>query len=62
MKTAFIYTDAYLDAFHPDVVATQLGVDTFYNDPLTNLHLSILGYERVLKRIKDLATRWVAFP
>jgi len=49
-----------IHAFQPDVVVTQLGVDTFYDDPLTNLHLSILGYERVLKRIKDLAPRWVA--
>jgi acetoin utilization protein AcuC len=47
-------------AFQPDVVVTQLGVDTFYNDPLTNLYFSILGYERVLKRIKGLAPRWVA--
>ena len=47
-------------AFKPDVVVTQLGVDTFYDDPLTNLHLSILGFERVLKKIKDLAPRWVA--
>ena len=49
-----------IHAFQPDVVVTQLGVDTFYDDPLTNLHLSILGYEKVLKRIKDLAPRWVA--
>jgi acetoin utilization protein AcuC len=49
-----------IHAFQPDVVVTQLGVDTFYNDPLTNLHLSIFGYERVLKRIKDLAPKWVA--
>jgi len=49
-----------IHAFQPDVVVAQLGVDTFYDDPLTNLHLSILGYERVLKRIKDLAPRWVA--
>ena len=47
-------------AFKPDVVVTQLGVDTFYNDPLTNLHFSILGYEKVVLRIKDLAPRWVA--
>ena len=47
-------------AFQPDVVVTQLGVDTFYNDPLTNLHLSILGFERVVRRIKELAPRWVA--
>ena len=49
-----------IHAFQPDVVVTQLGVDTFYDDPLTNLHLSIFGYERVLKRIKDLAPKWVA--
>jgi acetoin utilization protein AcuC len=49
-----------IHAFQPDVVVTQLGVDTFHDDPLTNLQLSILGYERVLKRIKDLAPRWVA--
>ena len=49
-----------IQAFKPDIVMTQLGVDTFYDDPLTNVHLSILGYERVLKRIKNLAPRWVA--
>ncbi len=49
-----------IHAFRPDIVVTQLGVDTFHNDPLTNLALSILGYEKVLKRIKDLAPRWVA--
>ena len=49
-----------VQAFKPDVVVTQLGVDTFYNDPLTNLHLSIPGYERVLRKMKDFAPRWVA--
>jgi acetoin utilization protein AcuC len=49
-----------IQAFQPDVVVTQLGVDTFYNDPLTNLHLSIFGFEKVVRRIKDLAPRWVA--
>jgi acetoin utilization protein AcuC len=49
-----------IHAFQPDVVMTQLGVDAFYDDPLTNLHLSIRGYERVLKKIKDLAPKWVA--
>jgi len=47
-------------AFKPDVVVTQLGVDTFYDDPLTNLHLSIFGFERILKKIKNLAPRWIA--
>jgi acetoin utilization protein AcuC len=49
-----------IHAFSPDVVVSQLGVDTFYNDPLTNLHLSIFGFEKVVRRIKDLAPRWVA--
>jgi acetoin utilization protein AcuC len=49
-----------IHAFRPDVVVSQLGVDTFYNDPLTNLHLSIFGFEKVVRRIKDLAPRWVA--
>ena len=49
-----------IHAFRPDIVVTQLGVDTFYNDPLTNLNLTILGYERVLRRIQNLAPRWVA--
>ena len=49
-----------IDAFRPDVVVTQLGVDTFYNDPLTNLHLSMDGFEKVVRRIKSLAPQWVA--
>jgi acetoin utilization protein AcuC len=47
-------------AFRPDVVVTQLGVDSFYNDPLTNLQLSMAGYEKVIRQIKELAPRWVA--
>jgi acetoin utilization protein AcuC len=47
-------------AFQPDVVVTQLGVDTFSDDPLTNLSLSIFGYEKVVRKIKELAPRWVA--
>ncbi len=49
-----------IKAFQPDVVVTQLGVDTFYNDPLTNLNLTMLGYEKVLRRMKGLVKRWVA--
>jgi acetoin utilization protein AcuC len=49
-----------IEAFKPDIVFTQLGVDTFINDPLANLHLSIFGFERIVRRLKDLASRWVA--
>jgi acetoin utilization protein AcuC len=47
-------------AFQPDIVVTQLGVDSFHNDPLTNLHLTIHGYGKIIRRIKELAPRWVA--
>lgn len=46
--------------FDPDVMVTQLGVDTFEDDPLTHLRLSIFGFEKAIRRIKELARRWVA--
>lgn len=49
-----------IETFKPDIVFTQLGVDAFTNDPLANLHLSIFGFEKVVRRLKDLAPRWVA--
>jgi len=49
-----------IEAFQPDLVVTQLGVDTFYNDPLTKLNLSIRCFEKVVQRIKEIAPRWVA--
>jgi len=49
-----------IEYFSPDIVVTQLGVDTFENDPLAHLQLSIFGYEKVLRRIKTLAPHWVA--
>jgi len=49
-----------IDAFKPDIVVTQLGVDTFYNDPLANLDLTIYGFEKIVKRIKELSSKWIA--
>jgi hypothetical protein len=60
-KMRLIFLEATLKIIRcQDKVEWKLGVDTFYDDPLTNIHLSILGYERVLKKIKGLAPRWVA--
>jgi acetoin utilization protein AcuC len=61
----------YLDAFHqvvpplvrafaPDVLVTQLGCDTHYQDPLTHLCLTIQGYCRLVEELKGLAPRWLA--
>ncbi len=49
-----------IGGFKPDIVVTQLGVDTFYNDPLTNLDLTIYGFEIIVKRIKELSPKWLA--
>jgi len=45
--------------FAPDIVVTQAGIDTHADDPLTHLGLTTRGYVAVLKRIGDLAPRWV---
>jgi len=49
-----------IEHFSPDIIVTQLGVDALENDPLTHLHLSLFAYEKVLRRLKALAPRWVA--
>ncbi len=46
--------------FCPDVVVTQLGIDTLHSDPLTHLSLSLQGFKRVVEMIKGLGYPWVA--
>jgi len=46
--------------FAPDVVVSQLGVDTHYRDPLTHLALTTRGFTTVVWEIKRLASRWLA--
>jgi acetoin utilization protein AcuC len=46
--------------FRPDVVVSQLGVDTHYRDPLTHLCLTTSGYVGAVTAIKELAPRWLA--
>jgi acetoin utilization protein AcuC len=49
-----------LEAFRPDVVVTQLGVDAHRSDPLTNLELTLNGFAHAVRRLRPLAPRWVA--
>jgi len=49
-----------LQAYAPDVIVTQLGVDTFYNDPLANLSLTTKGFCSAVKFFKELGLPWVA--
>lgn len=47
-------------AFDPDIIVTQIGVDTFRADPLTNLEITTCCYVEILTRIKRLNIPWVA--
>lgn len=49
--------------FAPDVLVTQLGIDTHYRDPLAQLMLTTRGYLAVLAELKTLADEvgsWLA--
>jgi acetoin utilization protein AcuC len=49
-----------VEAYKPDVVVTQLGVDTFHDDPLAHGELTTTGFVTVLRQLKALAPRWMA--
>jgi acetoin utilization protein AcuC len=47
--------------FEPDVLVSQLGVDTHYRDPLTHLALTTEGHETLIQELAALApARWLA--
>jgi len=49
-----------VEAFDPDVIVTQLGVDTFRDDPLATLEMTTNGFCRALAFLRDLQRPWVA--
>jgi acetoin utilization protein AcuC len=49
-----------VEAFAPDVLVTQLGVDTFATDPLAHLNLTTHGFCRMVERMKSFHIPWVA--
>lgn len=46
--------------FKPEVIVTQLGVDTFYSDPLTHLCLTTNGFTKVIEKLQGLSIPWIA--
>ena len=46
-----------LSRFRPDVLVTQLGVDTHFKDPLARLALTTRGHESLFTAIGDLAAQ-----
>jgi acetoin utilization protein AcuC len=49
-----------LERFKADIVVTQLGVDTHYQDPLAHLMLSTAGHTALCESLDRLAPRWLA--
>ncbi len=47
-------------AFDPNVLVTQLGVDTFTTDPLASLNLTNQGFCKLIREIKSWGLCWVA--
>ncbi len=49
-----------LERFAPDVVVSQLGVDTHYQDPLAHMALTTAGQTALFEAFDALAPRWLA--
>jgi acetoin utilization protein AcuC len=47
-----------MDAYRPDILVTQLGVDTHFTDPLTQMGLTTGGQEKVFKKIHELVPKY----
>lgn len=45
-----------MEAYHPDLLVTQLGVDGHFLDPLAHLAYSSHGYEAVITKLRDLSS------
>ena len=49
-----------IEAFDPDVITTQLGIDTHYNDPITHLQLTSKAFSAMIKEFAAFEKPWLA--
>lgn len=49
-----------LEAYRPDVIVTQLGIDAHRSDPLSNLRLTMQGFLRAVRYFEQCPARWLA--
>lgn len=47
-------------AFEPDVIVTQLGIDTYHSDILGHLFISTQGFTKAVQILSGLSDRWLA--
>ena len=58
-----VFRDAVLPllkAFAPDVLVTQLGIDTYHSDPLTHLQVTTRGFVEAVGEFAGLGVPWLA--
>ena len=49
-----------LRAFAPDVMVSQLGIDSYHSDPLTHLQVTTMGYVEAVKELSRMDIPWLA--
>ena len=49
-----------IQAFSPDVLVAQLGIDSHYRDPITHLALTVQGFGQVVTELSRLAPKLLA--
>jgi acetoin utilization protein AcuC len=49
-----------LGAFDPDVLVTQLGIDSYHSDPLTHLQVTSRGYVAAIQEFAKMNIPWLA--
>ena len=49
-----------VQAFAPDILLTQLGIDSYHTDPLTHLQVTSRGFCAAVERLGGLGYPWLA--
>jgi acetoin utilization protein AcuC len=49
-----------METFDPDIIVSQLGVDTFLEDPLANLEFTTNGFCKAIRFLRDQERPWLA--
>ena len=54
LETFHAVVPPLLRAFAPDVLVTQLGIDSYHNDPLTHLQITTRGYVEAVTELSRM--------
>tara|TARA_B100000686_G_scaffold56178_1_gene60512 strand:+ start:6833 stop:7873 length:1041 start_codon:yes stop_codon:yes gene_type:complete len=49
-----------IEFFQPDVLVTQMGIDSHFQDPITHLSLTVQGFTEILKIFKSFNLKWLS--